>query len=67
MKGLVEAAGGRWRLVFFDVDRGELLRRLGERNRRADANALLVTEEALDDFFARFEPPSGEGEEPPAF
>jgi len=63
MKELVEAAGGRWRLLYFPVERDELLRRLEERNRRGDANALLVTPEALDDFFARFDPPHGEGEE----
>jgi len=62
-KRLVEAAGGRWRLIYLDVPREVLLRRLAERNRRSDANALTVTESALDDFVARFEPPSGEGEE----
>ncbi len=36
----------------------ELLRCLDERNRREDANALTVTASALDDFFARFEPPA---------
>jgi predicted kinase len=63
MKELVESAGGRWRLLYFPVERDELLRRLAERNRRGDANALIVTPEALDDFFARFEAPQGEGEE----
>ena len=63
VKELVEAAGGAWRLVYFEVGQDELLRRLAERNRRGDANALLVTPEALDDFIARFESPSGEGEE----
>jgi predicted kinase len=63
MKELVESAGGRWRLLYFPVGREELLRRLEERNRRGDANALVVTPQALDDFFARFEPPHGEGEE----
>ncbi|MEU6312237.1 ATP-binding protein [Streptomyces sp. NPDC047014] len=63
MKQLVEAAGGRWRLLYFPVGREELLRRLEERNRREDANALFVSPEALDDFFARFEVPQGEGEE----
>ncbi|MFE4976278.1 AAA family ATPase [Kitasatospora sp. NPDC056651] len=63
MKRLVESAGGRWRLLYFPVERDELLRRLAERNRRGDANALIVTPEALDDFFARFEVPRGEGEE----
>jgi predicted kinase len=65
VKKLVEAAGGTWRLVYFEVGRDELLRRLAARNRRGDANALLVTEEALDDFIARFEAPAGEGEESP--
>ncbi|MDW4912585.1 ATP-binding protein [Streptomyces californicus] len=63
MKGLVESAGGRWRLLHFSVERQELLRRLAERNTRKDANALVVTPEALADFFARFETPQGEGEE----
>ncbi|MFD8947620.1 AAA family ATPase [Streptomyces xanthophaeus] len=63
MKELVESAGGRWRLLYFPVEREELLRRLEERNERGDANSLLVTPEALNDFFARFEKPQGEGEE----
>lgn len=63
MKELVESAGGRWRLLYFPVERDELLRRLTARNEREDANALVVTPEALDDFFARFEAPQGEGEE----
>lgn len=62
-KDLVEQAGGRWRLLYFPVARLELLRRLAERNRREDANALVVTPEALDDFYARFDVPEGEGEE----
>lgn len=57
-KKTVEAAGGRWTLVYLPVEKTELLRRLNERNQRADANALTVTPGALDDFFARFEPPS---------
>ncbi len=43
-------------IVYLPVDRGEPLRRLTKRNRREDANALLVSEESLDDFFARFDP-----------
>ncbi|MFJ6438184.1 ATP-binding protein [Streptomyces sp. NPDC091416] len=62
-KALVEGAGGIARLLYFPVAKMELLRRLHERNRREDANALTVTESALDDFYARFEPPHGEGEE----
>ncbi|MEY9956769.1 ATP-binding protein [Streptacidiphilus sp. MAP5-52] len=63
MKSMVEDGGARWRLLYFPVPRVELLRRLVERNRRGDANALFVTPEALDDFVARFEEPLGEGEE----
>ncbi|MBO2464945.1 AAA family ATPase [Actinomadura violacea] len=62
-KKLVEEAGGRWRLIYFKVGRDELMRRLQARNQRADANALLVTESALEDFIARFDGPDGEGEE----
>ncbi|MEU4229579.1 ATP-binding protein [Nonomuraea sp. NPDC026600] len=60
-KKLVEEAGGRWRLLYFDLPRHELLRRLAERNLRDDADALTVTPETLNDFYARFEPP-GEDE-----
>lgn len=62
-KKLVEGAGGRWRLIYLKVEKAELLRRLGQRNERTDANALTVSPEALDEFYARFDEPSGEGEE----
>ncbi|WP_202902321.1 AAA family ATPase [Salinispora pacifica] len=62
-KKLVETAGGQWRLLYFPVHRDELLRRLTARNREGHANALAVTESALDDFYARFDLPDGEGEE----
>lgn len=65
-KKLIEQAGGRWRLLYFDLPRDELLRRLAERNVRDDANALTVTPQALEDFYARFEPPDqDEGAEAP--
>ncbi|WP_180931301.1 ATP-binding protein [Streptomyces sp. AJS327] len=51
-------AGGHTLVVYLPADRAELLRRLAERNQREDANALAVTPEALDDFFARFDPPA---------
>ncbi|MET8855530.1 ATP-binding protein [Streptomyces sp. NPDC004579] len=60
---LVKEAGGQPRLLYFPVGREELLRRLRERNRREDANALTVTESALNDFYERFEAPDGEGEQ----
>lgn len=52
-------------MIYLKVDKSELLRRLTERNRRSDANALTVTPSMLDDFFARFEAPIGEDEEAP--
>jgi len=57
-RALAESAGAEVRLVYLPVDRSELLRRLNERNEREDANALTVSAEALDDFFARFDPPT---------
>ncbi|WP_241844628.1 AAA family ATPase [Kitasatospora sp. CB01950] len=62
-KKLVSEVGGRWRLLYFPVPKGELLRRLRERNQRDDANALTVTASALDDFYERFDVPEDEGEE----
>jgi predicted kinase len=47
-------------LVYLPASKESLLRRLAARNRRRDANALTVTPEALDDFFARFEPPTAD-------
>lgn len=55
-------AGGHPVVVYLPADRDELLRRLAERNQRADANALTVTPEALDDFFARFDAPAEDEE-----
>ncbi|MET8882054.1 AAA family ATPase [Streptomyces rubiginosohelvolus] len=51
-------AGGHPVLVHLPAERDELLRRLTERNRREDANALTVIPEALDDFFDRFDAPA---------
>jgi predicted kinase len=62
-KRRIEAAGARWRMLYFDVPRVELLRRLAARNEETHANALTVTERDLSDFEARFDPPYGEGEE----
>ncbi|MEU5401667.1 ATP-binding protein [Streptomyces sp. NPDC005963] len=55
-------AGSHPVLVYLPAGRDELLRRLAERNQREDANALTVTPEALDDFFARFDVPSEDEE-----
>jgi predicted kinase len=57
-KKTVHTAGGRPQLIYLPVQKAELLRRLKHRNQRQDANALTVTPQALDDFFARFEPPA---------
>lgn len=62
-KRLVVEAGGRWRLIHFEVGRIEMLRRLGARDLRTHASALTVTPEALEEFYDRFEEPCGEGEE----
>ncbi|GAA1914045.1 hypothetical protein GCM10009716_24440 [Streptomyces sodiiphilus] len=55
-------AGGRPLVVYLPAGRAELLRHLAERNQREDANALTVTPEALDDFFARFDVPAEDEE-----
>lgn len=62
-KRLIEDAGARWRLLYFDVEPDEIRRRLRERNRRDDANALFVGDRHLDEFLTRWHPPHSEGEE----
>lgn len=63
-KQLIEAAGGRWRLVYLQVSRDVLRQRLTERAHRFDANAAFaVTDDTLNAYLAGFEAPNGEGEE----
>jgi len=61
-KSLVTAQGAAWQLVFFDVPRGELLRRLELRRLDPGPNSAPVGPDYLDKFLAGFEPPVGEGE-----
>ncbi len=62
-KKLIEANGGMPKLIYFKADPEFLMKRLYERNKLTDANALTVTEPMLQDFIARFEEPVNEGEE----
>ena len=63
-KELIEAAGGRWRLVYLKADPALLRQRLHKRAERTDANAAFpITDELLDRYLGSFEPPAGEGEE----
>jgi len=63
-KRLIEAAGGRWRLIHLDAAPEVLRRRLAARAERFDADAAFeITGELLDRYLASFEPPIGEGEE----
>jgi predicted kinase len=64
-KDLIEESGGRWVLVYLDVDADELRRRVKARNQLAvkdGDSAFLVTAEILESFIAGFERPVGEGE-----
>ncbi|MEU8655854.1 AAA family ATPase [Actinoplanes philippinensis] len=62
-RALAESVDGQVRLLYFPVPKQELLRRLNDRNTQGHANALLVTAEALDDFYDRFDVPDGENEQ----
>ena len=62
-KQVIEAAGGRWRMLYFPLSHAELLARLTDRNRLGGPGTPAVTESELDDFYARFEEPTDEGEE----
>lgn len=64
-KALVEGAGGRWVLIFIEVDPDELRRRVRARNQLAvkdGDSAFYVTEQVLESFIAGFERPIGESE-----
>lgn len=64
-KGLIEDSGGRWVLVYLDVDADELRRRVRARNQLAvkdGDSAFFVTTQILESFIAGFERPIGEGE-----
>ncbi|MDM5227310.1 ATP-binding protein [Cytobacillus firmus] len=62
-KQLVEAAGGKWCLIYLKVNHNDLRDRLKIRSNRFDANAAFpITEEILTAFLNGFEVPKGEGE-----
>ncbi|MEU8261594.1 hypothetical protein AB0C02_13365 [Micromonospora sp. NPDC048999] len=63
-KELIEQAGGRWRLIYLQVDPALLRVRLRGRAARFDASAAFpINEGLLARYLESFEPPSGEGEE----
>jgi predicted kinase len=63
-KALVDAHGGRWRLVYLDVPSSELRRRLQLRSGRFDADAAFpIDEPVFERYLTMFEQPLGEGEE----
>lgn len=52
--------GARCRLHHLDVDEGELLLRLDERNRRPSKDSFVIDPDAMLAWFARFEPPTAD-------
>ena len=61
-KALITAHGAVWQLVYLDVPKEELLRRLGLRSLDPGPNSAPVGPAYLDKFLASFEAPAGEGE-----
>ncbi|KAJ5683256.1 hypothetical protein N7462_006421 [Penicillium macrosclerotiorum] len=64
-KSLIESSGGRWVLVYLDVEDDELRRRVRARNEldiKDGDSAFLVTQEILESFITGFERPISEGE-----
>ncbi|MCB5291547.1 AAA family ATPase [Arthrobacter sp. SO3] len=61
-KALITAHGATWQLVYLDVPRHELLRRLALRRRDPGPNSAPVGPDYLDKFLAGFEAPADEGE-----
>ena len=61
-KALITAHGAAWQLVYLDVPREELLRRLALRRLRPGPNSAPVGAAYLEKFLAAFEAPVDEGE-----
>ena len=61
-KALISAHGAVWQLVYFDVPREELVRRLALRQLDPGPNSARVGQAYLDKFLAGFEAPLDEGE-----
>ncbi|MET4096631.1 ATP-binding protein [Arthrobacter sp. UYCu712] len=61
-KALITAHGAAWQLVYLDVPRDELLRRLELRRLDPGPNSAPVGPAYLDKFLAGFEAPADEGE-----
>ncbi|MFI7004905.1 AAA family ATPase [Streptomyces sp. NPDC050145] len=62
-KALIEQHGCRWELVHLKADPETLARRLAARNSQAGADSVTVDEALFRSYVAKFEEPSGEGEE----
>jgi predicted kinase len=63
-KQLIIDCGAAWRLVYFQVEHDELLRRLAKRN--DDPGHGVISPETLAWIAKHSEAPVGEGEEPPS-
>ncbi|MBW3111537.1 ATP-binding protein [Bacillus sp. MCCB 382] len=61
-KKLIEDSGGKWKLVYLNVQHQDLRERLTLRNQRFDANSFPISEELLTSYLKGFEIPHGEGE-----
>lgn len=61
-KAVITAHGAAWQLVYLDVPRNELLRRLALRQLDPGPNSAPVGPDYLDKFLAGFEAPADEGE-----
>ena len=61
-KALITAHGAVWQLVYFEIPREELLRRLALRQLKPGPNSANVGPAYLDKFLAGFEAPVDEGE-----
>lgn len=64
-KALISEFGGRWVLVYLNVDPTEIRRRVAARNALIDKDgdsAFYLTEDLLERYINGFERPIGEGE-----
>jgi len=59
-KQFLEEHGAKCQIIYFDVPKEELLRRLENRNKEANQKHQYMTPAMLNDFYERFESPDNE-------
>ena len=59
-RGKAKELGAKFKIHYMDVPKGELYKRLDERNKKAKDGAFVISREEMDRYVSIFEPPTRE-------